>query len=131
MDTASTAIRHLNLYAYGYFKPVNTVTFTAGVSGDFLSGDSIEISGKNQVNPKFGVMWNPAPATTVRAAAFRVLKRTLVTDQTLEPTQVAGFEQFFDQVDGSSYWRYGVGIDQKLRDLLVGAEYSQRKIEVP
>jgi len=132
MDTASTNIRHFNVYAYGYFKPVNTVTFTAGVSGDFLNGDSIEISGKNQVNPKFGVMWNPAPATTVRAAAFRVLKRTLVTDQTLEPTQVAGFEQFFDDVNGASSWRYGVGIDQKFAsDLFVGVEASKRDLKSP
>jgi hypothetical protein len=70
------------------------------------------------------------PATTVRAAAFRVLKRTLVTDQTLEPTQVAGFEQFFDDVNGASSWRYGVGIDQKFAsDLFVGVEASKRDLK--
>jgi hypothetical protein len=40
-----------------------------------------------------------SPGTTLRAAAFRVLKRTLITDQTLEPTQVAGFNQFFDDAN--------------------------------
>ncbi len=132
MDTSSTDIRHFNAYAYGYFKPVSTVTFTAGVSGDFVHGDSIEIPNKNQVNPKFGVIWNPVPATTIRAAALRVLKRTLVTDQTLEPTQVAGFEQFFDDVNGASSWRYGVGIDQKFAsNLFVGAEASKRDLKSP
>ncbi|MEP6998081.1 MAG: TonB-dependent receptor [Betaproteobacteria bacterium] len=131
-DTTSTNIRHFNLYAYGYFKPVDKVTLTAGISGDFLNGDSIEISGKHEVNPKFGVIWNPAPSTTVRAAAFKVLKRTLVTDQTLEPTQIAGFNQFFDDVNGASSWRYGVGLDQKFaNDVFVGVEASKRDVRSP
>ena len=67
------------------------------------------------------------PGTTVRAAAFRVLKRTLVTDQTLEPTQVAGFNQFYDDVNGATSWRYGLGLDQKFgRDVFAGAEISKR-----
>ena len=132
MDTSSTDIRHFNVYAYGYFKPVSNLTFTAGASGDFVNGDSINFPNKDQVNPKFGVIWNPMPATTVRAAAFRVLKRTLVTDQTLEPTQVAGFEQFFDDVNGSSSWRYGAGIDQKFgNQVFVGAEVSKRTLHTP
>jgi tetratricopeptide (TPR) repeat protein/predicted porin len=131
-DTASTDMRHFNVYAYGYLKPVNQVTFTVGVSSDNLNGDSIDVGNKNQVNPKFGVIWNPAPATTVRAAAFRVLKRTLVTDQTLEPTQVAGFNQFYDDVNGASSWVYGVGLDQKFgSDVFVGAEASKRDVKSP
>ena len=61
-----------------------------------MTAKSSSVEDTNQFNPKFGIIWNPFPGTTVRAAAFRVLKRTLITDQTLEPTQVAGFNQFFD-----------------------------------
>ncbi len=43
---------------------------------------------KKLLNPKFGITWNPAQNTTIRVAVFRTLKRLLVTDQTLEPTQV-------------------------------------------
>ena len=68
---------------------------------------------KDQFNPKFGITWNPFPGTTLRAAVFRVLKRTLITDQTLEPTQVAGFNQFFDDSMLTDAWRYGGAIDQK------------------
>ena len=56
----------------------------------------------------------------MRAAAFRVLKRTLITDQTLEPTQVAGFNQFFDDLNGTEAWRYGGAIDQKFTDTIFG-----------
>ena len=131
-DSASADVKHTNLYAYAYFRQLANTIFTLGVSADFLNGDSLEIDGKNQVNPKFGVEWNPMPNTTVRAAAFRVLKRTLVTDQTLEPTQVAGFNQFFDDLNGASAWRYGVGIDQKFaRDVFAGAEFSKRDVKSP
>ena len=51
---------------------------------------------KNQANPKVGATWSLKSGTTLRAAWFKTLKRTLITDQTLEPTQVAGFNQFFD-----------------------------------
>jgi hypothetical protein len=68
----------------------------------------------------------------LRAAIFRVFKRTLITNQTLEPTQVAGFNQFFDDVDATKSWRYGAAIDQKLfKNLYGGIEYSRRKLDVP
>jgi outer membrane receptor protein involved in Fe transport len=70
----------------------------------------------------------------VRAAAFRVLRRTLITNQTLEPTQVAGFNQFFDDndIEGVRSWNYGGAIDQKLPfNLYGGVEYSLRDMSVP
>ena len=72
------------------------------------------------------------PNTSIRAAAFRTLKRTLLTDQTLEPTQVAGFNQFFDDPDGTEAWRYGVGWDQKFSgNIFGGVEYAIRDLTVP
>jgi opacity protein-like surface antigen len=59
------------------------------------------------------------------------LKRTLITNQTLEPTQVAGFNQFYDDPDATDIWRYGIGVDQKFSaSLYGGAEYSQRDLEI-
>ena len=54
---------------------------------------------KNQFNPKFGVTWTPFDGTTASWCRIQDSKRTLITDQTLEPTQVAGFNQFFDDVE--------------------------------
>jgi outer membrane receptor protein involved in Fe transport len=83
-----------------------------------------------QFNPKLGLTWNILPNTTLRAAVFRTLKRTLITNQTVEPTQVAGFNQFFDEpTDGTDAWRYGIGLDQKLTNhLFVGVEMSRREL---
>jgi outer membrane receptor protein involved in Fe transport len=128
----STDLQHTNIYAYSYLKPLSNLTFTVGASGDLTDGDSPDVADKEQFNPKLGLTWNPLPDTTVRAAAFKVLKRTLITNQTLEPTQVAGFNQFFDDFNGTESWRYGAAIDQKFsKDIFGGVEVSKRDLEVP
>ena len=128
-----TDLRHTNLYGYSQIHLPKNVTFTLGASGDLTSGDSLlNIKDKNQFNPKFGVTWNPLPPTTIRAAAFRTLKRTLITDQTIEPTQVAGFNQFFDDNNGTDAWRYGGAIDQKFtKNIFGGVEFSKRDVKSP
>jgi outer membrane receptor protein involved in Fe transport len=127
-------IRHLNAYSYANLNLVKDVTFTAGASFDYVDGDRAAVQdGKvSQFNPKFGILWNPLPGTAVRAGLTRVVKRTLITDQTLEPTQVAGFNQFFDDLNIATSWRYGAAIDQKFaRDLFGGLEFSKRDLESP
>jgi len=132
MDTLLGDTTHVNLYMYSYLSLLKNVTFTLGASGDIFDTQSSAAENTNQFNPKFGIMWNPWPDTTVRAAAFRVLKRTLITDQTLEPTQVAGFNQFFDDFNATEAWRYGVALDQKFSlNVYGGAEFSKRDLKVP
>jgi tetratricopeptide (TPR) repeat protein len=124
--------KHTNLYLYSYVNFPQNVTFTLGVSTDIFKTQSNDTDSRNQVNPKFGITWNPLPNTTLRAAAFRVLKRTLITDQTLEPTQVAGFNQFFDDINSTKSWRYGGAIDQKFSQTIFGGvEFSKRDLNVP
>jgi predicted porin len=124
--------RHWNLYAYADIKLMTNLTTTLGLSYDSVKGDLLGFPEKSQVNPKVGITWNPLPATTVRAAAFRALKRTLITDQTLEPTEVAGFNQFYDDASLTESWRYGAAIDQKFaNNLFGGLEVSWRDLTVP
>jgi hypothetical protein len=119
---------HTNFYIYSYLNYPKSVTWTLGVSADFLGGD-LETQ---QANPKFGITWSPFPGTTLRGAVFEALKRTLITQQTIEPTQVAGFNQFYDDGNGTDTWRYGIGLDQKLTDhLFAGVEYSWRDLSIP
>jgi tetratricopeptide (TPR) repeat protein len=126
------SVRHTNLYLYTYLKPLRALTVTLGASGDLFETDSSGSESRNQANPKIGIVWNPFPATTVRAAAFRVLKRTLITDQTLEPTQVAGFNQFFDDINSTDAWRYGIALDQKFgSSVFGGVELSRRDLSIP
>jgi len=126
--------KHFNVYGYLNLTPVKNLTLTAGVSYDALRGADAAIPNGRlaQVNPKIGLTWNPIADTLIRASITRSLKRNLVAEQTLEPTQVAGFNQFFDDFDATRAWRYGLGIDQKISDkIFVGAEFSRRDLRIP
>jgi tetratricopeptide (TPR) repeat protein len=130
-STVNTTTHHFNIYTYAYLNLLRNVTFTGGLSFDAVTGD-FPGEDQHQANPKVGLAWNPFPSTTVRAAAFRVLKRTLTTNQTLEPTQVSGFNQFFDDSNLARSWRYGAAIDQKFtKDLFAGVEFSKRDLTIP
>lgn len=122
--------QHATLYAYSLFRYIPDTTVTLGVSVDMLEGlGDIDTT---QWNPKVGVTWAPHPSTTLRGALFRTFKRLLTNDQTLEPTQIAGFNQFFDDVNGTDTWRYGLAIDQELLpSLYAGLEASRRDLTVP
>lgn len=114
-----------DIYIYSYLKlPMNT-TLTLGGSGDFFKGSPTD---RNQWNPKIGITSSPIPSTTLRISVTKVFKRPLIENQTLEPTQVAGFQQYFDDTNGSKSWREGIGIDQKFSTSLFGGlEYSARQ----
>lgn len=129
METTDESSRHTNLYLYSQINYPRNITWTIGGSGDLFEGGFID---SDQFNPKLGLTWNPIQNTTLRFVAFRALKRTLISNQTLEPTQVAGFNQFFDDGEGTEAWTYGVAIDQKFTDnLFVGMEYAKRDLKVP
>jgi tetratricopeptide (TPR) repeat protein len=121
-------IQHRNVYLYTHIPFPKKVIWTIGASVDFFKDKAGGYKKNDQFNPKLGLIWNPVPATTLRAAAFRALRRTLTsTNQTLEPTQVAGFNQFFDDPSGASSWRYGIALDQKIFEKVYGGlEYSRR-----
>jgi tetratricopeptide (TPR) repeat protein len=154
ITTGDRKIEHTNLYAYSYVGLPAGFTLTLGVSGDLFREDGRFFSEfripdfppeepiplepapvlgeKNQANPKLGITWTGKSGTTLRAAGFRTLKRTLITDQTLEPTQVAGFNQFFDDPSATGSWVYGGAIDQKFGNrAFAGAEYMRRELTIP
>jgi tetratricopeptide (TPR) repeat protein len=125
--------KHTNVYLYSYINFLKDVTFTLGASGDFFNTNNpIASVSTDQFNPKVGITWNILPSTTLRAAAFRAFKRTLITNQTLEPTQVAGFNQFYDDLESTESWRYGVAVDQKFSQTIFGGvEFSRRDLSTP
>jgi tetratricopeptide (TPR) repeat protein len=131
-ETPDDDVDHTDVYLYSNISLPANVKLTVGASYDDFNADSSETPDEDQFNPKFGITWNPFPTTTLRAAAFRVFQRTLVTDQTIEPTQVAGFNQLFDDATATDSWRYGGAIDQKFTESIYGGvEYTYRDLSVP
>lgn len=127
----SNDLEHKGFYLYSNIKLFPELLMTLGLSQDFYheSNPTLADLNRNPINPKFGLTWQPSKATTLRFAAFQSLKRGIIQKQTLEPTQVAGFNQFFDDLDGAIGRRIGLGLDHKLTaNVFTGAEISRRDI---
>jgi Flp pilus assembly protein TadD len=126
-DTSPT---RTNIYNYSKLSINNKLQVTVGVGVDLIN---IKNSfNRNRVNPKFGIEWTPSAKTTFRAATFRGMSINQTSSQTIEPTQVAGFNQLFDDPNGTLAWRYGAGIDHKFSKYIKsGLEYSERILNIP
>jgi tetratricopeptide (TPR) repeat protein len=126
-----TSLRHSNGYLYSLIRIPAHVALTLGGSYDKVTDQPLD---RKQFNPKAGLMWNPIPSSTFRLAWFRTLRRDLVSNQTIEPTQVAGFQQFFQDFGENAVdaKQYGVGIDQRFpSNFLGGIELMRRNLRVP
>jgi tetratricopeptide (TPR) repeat protein len=122
-------MHHGNAYVYSHFQVLEGLNLTGGLSYDDFDNELVDV---NQFNPKLGMTWRPFSRTTFRWAVFRVLTRTLLNDQTVEPTQVAGFNQFYRDIPGADIWTYGAAVDQKVTsDVYGGIEYFLRDLEIP
>ncbi len=121
--------KHVNIYSYGQVGlPYNT-TATLGLSGDLLDSP---VKDREEINPKFGLTWQPQKSTIVRAAIFKNMQRRLIYAQTVEPTQVAGFNQFFDDDESSIAWTYGIALDQIFSNNFYGGlQFFHRDLDVP
>ncbi len=107
------------------------VTWTLGLSYNSFDDEELRLDLDN-ADPKFGIQWQIHDRLLLRGAIFNALKRALVADQTIEPTQIAGFNQFYDDISGSEITQYGVGLDARLaRQLYGGAELVRRELDVP
>ncbi len=121
--------RYANAYLYANRKLARDMMLTLGASYDDLSSSSYD---SDEINPKLGVIWTGEHGTSLRAAYFEGVTRPINAEQTIEPTQVAGFNQFFDDTPGSATRRYGVGIDQAWGNKVsAGMEVSWRQLESP
>ena len=122
--------RHMNVYGY-VLLPLNDdrLQLQLGASYDDLSSD---VGEQSEVNPKFGLIWKAADSLTIRAAAFQVLKRRINSDQGLEPTQLAGFNQLFDDRNGAKSRGGGLAADFRITPhLAAGLELGRRDLTVP
>jgi lipoprotein NlpI len=121
--------QHFNSYLYANQKLLPNLTSVLGISYDSYDD---QITVRQQLNPKFGLLWKPTQDLTLRVAAFRTLKRPLAAKQTLEPTQVAGFNQIYDSYNGTSAWQYAFATDYNLtRTIFFGSELIWRNTDEP
>ena len=102
------------------------LTWTLGFSYDDYEEKNLQ--DQSQVRPAMATYAISAPQTLRHSGR----STPLVANRTIQPTQVAGFNQFFDDVNGTEAWRYAAGLDARLtEDLSAGAEVSKRNLSEP
>jgi tetratricopeptide (TPR) repeat protein len=123
-------VRDKRAYAYGNIHLLEGLIWTLGLSyQDYTEGDVFEF---DETSPKLGIQWQATEALVLRGAYFQGVKPVLSSNRTLEPTQIAGFNQYFDDANGTKFDRYGIGADLKVsRSLFFGAEVTRRDLESP
>ena len=126
-------VKHPRAYAYANIRSGPALTWTLGASYDsFEEGFDQSTFKLTSFNPKLGVQWDVNPDLRLRAAAFQVIRPALLSNQTLEPTHVAGFNQLFDDIHGTQSRRYGVGLDWRANsNLKAGVEFTRRNLDEP
>ncbi len=129
-------IHHRKLYYYNNYQPLKELLFTFGLSYDNYNREvftSTSDKEQDQINPKLGIVWKPSKNTTLRLAAMRAMKGPLYGAVTMETTQVAGFNQYFNDGDnGFDTKRVGLGVEHQFnKEFLFGAEFTARRLDSP
>lgn len=129
--TINETTSYRSSYGYWKFSPLTTLEFTAGIDYAELDADAFskKISGWY---PKFSLVYQVHPDIDLRAAYFQSLKRPSQIEQTLEPTNLSGFNQFFDEADGIESNQYALGFDVDAgRGNWFGGEMYFQKSDIP
>ncbi|GJL74632.1 FecR domain-containing protein [Nitrosomonas sp.] len=124
-------IKRESFYTYTNTNFPRNLNTTLGLSYDSFTS-SVDGARTDKINPKFGLQWDIFDTLRLRFAWFETTKSHLVAQQSLEPTQVAGFNQFFDDTNGTRARRMGIGLDSQVsNNLYSGIEASVRNLNVP
>jgi Tfp pilus assembly protein PilF len=110
-STTKENFLRLSAYAYDSYELLPGLLLTAGVTGDHMrypdnfrffpitSGQAT----RDQISPKVGLTWTLSPEVTLRAAYARALGGASFDESfTLEPTEIAGFNQAFRSIISES-----------------------------
>ncbi len=132
-DPINSTLRSQSAYVYGYLGRPWRARLILGASLDHSENpDPLVAQDSTRLNPKLGVILPLSGATTLRFAVFRGMKRLPADHPSIEPTQVAGFNQVFDDLNHTRSIRYGAGLDHSWSARThAGIELTRRDLEVP
>jgi hypothetical protein len=133
LSSQSFNVNYWNGYSYLYLDWPQGITWTLG--GAYASYEENDVDFGADIKkfmPKLGVDARLGDRLRVRASYLENLKPDLVSEQVIEPTAVAGFNQFYDSFNGAFLEQAGARLDFELTDAItVGAEGIWRWWDVP
>ena len=127
-------------YLYSTWHLGNRIDLTAGgaygrVKFSEVSSPPFDSAAQSRdaLDPKVGLVARVTPTTTLRGAYFETLGGAGNADlESIEPTQVAGFNQLFDDPIASRARGAGIGVDQKLAKwTYAGVQAAWRELDWP
>jgi outer membrane receptor protein involved in Fe transport len=109
-------------YTYSTWHLGRDIDLTAGVAYGRVKFSAASVPPSDErtrteeeVDPKAGIVFRLTPTTTLRGTYFETLGAAGNADlESIEPTQIAGFNQLFDDPPGTRTRAGGVGLDQKI-----------------
>lgn len=131
--TSRSRTEAVTLYSYANLRLdlLAGAEITAGLSYDAIAAETPGLS-VHTLNPKLGGRLWLTPDLGLRAAYTETVKPAQLLDQRLEPVSIAGFEQYFDETQGTELHQFGLGLDwHALPNLWLGFEGSQRELDQP
>ena len=121
---------HNQLFASLEARPIDWARIYVGASYDVVN-DEAPVS-LERVNGKLAARMQLSPASTARVAVIQGTKGPKYNDESLEPAQFAGFNQVFDDLDGTRWQRDAAAFEHRFGNGGgMGAELSRRRLEVP
>ena len=127
----TSLFKRISFYGYHQWQIADSLELIGGITYDRITFPenfrTAPISAKektvDEVSPKAGLIWRPAPNTVARFAYTRSLAgASLDQSYQLEPSQVAGFVQSFRSIIpesvaganvGARFETYGISLEQK------------------
>lgn len=117
------------VYLYHHLFFPERAVWTIGGSYQTVEESGLDLE---EFNPKFGLQWEVTDRLHLRAVYMKTIKQGLIVEQTIEPTQVAGFNQLIDDFNGTRAKRHGVGLDAAFsKHLLGGIEGVWYDLQIP
>ncbi|MET0066126.1 MAG: FecR domain-containing protein [Candidatus Thiodiazotropha sp.] len=123
------------VYGYAYYTMNPLLSITGGLT--LLKEENDVDDRLSRAYPKLGLLLSPHAQGKIHLAAFRNRTSVLWSSQyeTLEPSQIVGFNQLYDDIDQTDSWNYGIAYTYGLSNSLttgVSALYRDlsTKIEV-
>ena len=124
--------KRATVYGYANLNAPSPLLWTVGMAYDSSKREGAFTEEIDHWNGKLGVQWRLSDQIVLRGAIFETTKTALFVQQTLEPTNVAGFNQFFDDLNGTQAKNQALGLDVSLTPSThVAATYHTRDLDIP
>jgi Flp pilus assembly protein TadD len=137
IDRANDDYNQRFAYIKGSVDITPSLLLTLGGEISHVEDTSLGID-ETDLHPWLGFSWRPLPGLNVRAAYGQRRKPRLVANQTLVPTNIVGFNQFFDDPNDALARNFSAGVDLAVHNLLGrkrslygGIEVIARDLDVP